>query len=152
MSVHYQWCRLSDLTVLEFHALIRLRESVFVVEQDCVCQEADHYDLVAWHLIARDVVTNEIVAYCRVKDPGSRYAEPSIGRVLTAPSHRGRGLGQALISEALRRCALQFPHQAIRISAQSYLLRFYQSFGFVVCSEEYLEDNIPHHAMLRAAT
>ena len=148
-TVHYQWCRLAELSALEFHALIQLREFVFVVEQLCVCQEADDYDLKAWHLIARQ--GTQIVAYCRVKDPSTRYAEPSIGRVLTAPSHRGLGLGQQLMAECMRRCAAQHPHTALRISAQSYLLRFYESFGFVVCSEQYLEDNIPHHEMLRAA-
>ena len=79
-----------------------------------------------------------------------KYAEPSLGRVITAPEARGTGLGRVLVGEGVRRCLQAWPGQGIRISAQAHLARFYGDFGFVGVGEPYLEDNIPHLEMLRA--
>nr|WP_315427230.1 GNAT family N-acetyltransferase [uncultured Albidiferax sp.] len=146
-ELRFQWARLDDLSAVEFHAAMVQRVAVFVVEQNCVYQEADALDLVAWHLLAWS--GDRLAAYLRVADPGTNYPEPSLGRVLTAPAFRGQGLGQLLLTEALARCAATWPGQPNRISAQHYLLKFYQSFGFVPVSEVYLEDGIPHLEMLR---
>ena len=146
-ELRFQWARLGDLSAPDFHAAMVQRVEVFVVEQNCVYQEADALDPVAWHLLAWS--GDQLAAYLRVADPGTNYPEPSLGRVLTAPAFRGQGLGQVLLAEALARCAATWPGQANRISAQQYLLKFYQSFGFVPVSEMYLEDNIPHVEMLR---
>lgn len=146
-ELRFQWARLGDLSAPDFHAAMVQRVAVFVVEQNCVYQEADALDPVAWHLLAWS--GDQLAAYLRVADPGTNYPEPSLGRVLTAPAFRGQGLGQLLLAEALARCAATLPGQANRISAQQYLLKFYQSFGFVPVSEMYLEDNIPHVEMLR---
>ena len=147
-ELRFQWARLGDLSAVDFHAAMVQRVAVFVVEQNCVYQEADALDPVAWHLLAWS--GDQLAAYLRVADPGTNYPEPSLGRVLTAPAFRGQGLGQLLLAEALARCAATWPGQANRISAQQYLLKFYQGFGFVPVSEMYLEDNIPHVEMLRA--
>ena len=88
-------------------------------------------------------------AYLRVVDPGIKYDEPSIGRVVTAPEVRGSGLGRSLMREGLARCAAQWPGQALRISAQARLRAFYVELrlrGRV--GDEYLEDDIPHLEML----
>jgi len=147
-ELRIQWARLDGLGARDFHAAKLLRDAVFVVEQNCVYQDTDAFDLQCWHLLLWS--GQDLAAYLRVTDPGSKYAEPSLGRVLTAPAYRGQGLGQVLLTEALRRCASSWPGQANRIGAQHYLLKFYQSFGFEPVSEIYLEDGIPHVEMLRA--
>jgi ElaA protein len=129
------------------------REAVFIIEQKCIYPDADAYDRQCWHLLAwAGTASNpELAAYLRITDPGSKYPEPSLGRVLTNPAFRGQGLGQQLLTEALARCDQTWPAHANRISAQHYLLKFYQSFGFEPVSEVYLEDDIPHIEMLRPA-
>ena len=148
-ELRFQWARLEDLSAAAFHAAMVQREAVFVVEQNCVYQDADDYDPRSWHLLVWS--GDSLAAYLRVTDPGTKYPEPSLGRVLTAPAFRGRGLGQLLLAEALERCVALWPGQSNRISAQQYLLNFYQDFGFVPVSEMYLEDDIPHIEMLRPA-
>lgn len=149
MPIVFQWARLEQLSAPQFHEVIAHRERVFVVEQNCPFQDADDYDAVSWHLIGR--VDGKLAAYLRITDAGHKYAEASIGRVLTAREFRGQDLGKALMHEALSGMQQHFSKQAIRISAQSYLLKFYASFGFTVIGEEYLEDDIPHFEMLRPA-
>ena len=85
---------------------------------------------------------------CVSSIPAVKYAEPSIGRVITAPEVRGSGLGRALMREGLAGCAVRWPGQAVRISAQARLQGFYAELGFSVASDEYLEDGIPHLEML----
>lgn len=143
----WTWQRLDELTARQLHAIVAAREAVFVVEQQCAYQDADGRDLHAWHLTAWGAA--RVAGYLRVVDPGRKYAEPSLGRVLTTGPFRGTGLGRRLVDEGLRRCARAFPGQAIRISAQQRLERFYREFGFAVVSEPYLEDGIPHVEMLR---
>jgi ElaA protein len=92
-----------------------------------------------------------LTGYLRVVDPGFKYEEPSIGRVIVAPESRGRGDGRALMAEGLAGCDRLWPRQGVRISAQSHLERFYRGFGFERVGGDYLEDNIPHVEMLRAA-
>lgn len=150
----FRWARLHDLTALEWHAVAAAREAVFIVEQCCPYQDADALDAVSWHLLGS--VKGELAAYLRIVDPGCKsvhagvyYAEPSIGRVLTATAFRGKGLGRQLMHEGIAECHRQFPGQGIRISAQSYLLNFYRDLGFVTTGDEYLEDGIPHYEMWR---
>lgn len=146
-SLRYEWARIDGLSARAFHAAIALRESVFVVEQHCVFQDADEFDLRCWHLLAWS--GDALAAYLRVVDPGGKYAEPSLGRVVNAAAFRGQGVGQALLTEALKRCEATWPGQANRIGAQQYLLKFYGGFGFVPVGEPYLEDGIVHVEMLR---
>ena len=143
----FTWSRLDDLSARELHTLIAHRERVFIVEQNCPYQDADDYDAVSWHLACYS--DGELAAYLRIVDAGYKYPEPSIGRVLTAKPFRGLGLGKELMTEAIRCFDTHYPNQHCRISAQSYLLEFYKSFGFVACSEEYLEDDIAHFEMLK---
>ncbi|MCB1606007.1 MAG: GNAT family N-acetyltransferase [Xanthomonadales bacterium] len=148
MQPVFQWSRLSELGGTQFHQIIAAREAVFVVEQNCPYQDADHHDDLSWHLSMH--IDGELAAYLRIVDPGHKYPEPSIGRVLTTAPFRGRGLGQRLMAEAIDGAQTHYPGQPIRISAQVYLLDFYRSFGFQVVGEVYLEDGIEHQEMLRA--
>jgi ElaA protein len=147
--VNWQWLRFPDLGVDNLYDALALRCRVFVLEQGAYL-DPDGIDRVSWHLLGRDVA-GELQAYLRVVDPGVKYAEPSIGRVITSPATRGSGLGRVLMAEGIARCTAAWPAQGIRISAQAHLAPFYRSLGFASVGDEYLEDNIPHVEMLRDA-
>jgi ElaA protein len=143
----FKWARISELSAIEFHRIIALREAVFIVEQKCVYQDVDQRDLHCWHLMCS--IGNDLAAYLRVSDPGQNYTEPSIGRVVSSSKFRGLGLGRKLIQEGLNGSEKFFPNLGNRISAQAYLISFYASFGFEIVGDEYLEDGIAHVEMLR---
>ncbi|NVJ53821.1 MAG: GNAT family N-acetyltransferase [Campylobacteraceae bacterium] len=147
MKLDFKWSRLESLTALELFNIIKARESVFVVEQQCPYQETDDMDLHSWHLIVS--IENELVAYVRVVDPKIKYEQPSIGRVLTLEKFRNLKIGRSLMNEAIRFTEEQFPNMGIKIGAQVYLQNFYESLGFEAASEIYDEDGIPHIDMIK---
>lgn len=149
MQPEFRWSRLADLTAVQLHAILKAREAVFVVEQRCAYQETDDMDLQAWHLSV--VVDGALAAYARVVDPGVKFAEPSIGRVMTVATCRARKLGRALMGEAIRFSEQAFPGAGIRIGAQVHLQAFYASLGFVPVGSPYDEDGIMHVDMVRPA-
>lgn len=121
-----------------------LRERVFIVEQTCAYLDADGHDAASRHLWA-EADGGAIAAYLRIVPPGEKFAEVSLGRIATAPEHRGGGLGHELVRRGLHAVGAV----AVRISAQAHLERFYGQHGFRRASELYLEDGIPHIDMLR---
>ncbi len=147
----WQWSRFQDLKPEDLYEALRLRENVFVVEQQCAYADADGRDPAAWHLLgwAEGDGPRRLVAYARVFEPGIRYAEGSVGRVVTAAEVRRTGVGRALMSEALSRLESLAPGQPIRLAAQRYLENFYSGFGFRTASAPYEEDGIIHVDMLR---
>jgi ElaA protein len=147
----WRWCHFDELGVAELDAIYRARQQVFVLEQQCVFVDADGTDAHSWHLAAWPADRALPLAYARVVQPGRKYAEPSIGRVLTLGTARGTGLGRELVRRAIAQCGALFPGQAVRIGAQSRLERFYTEFGFVAVGAPYLEDGIAHTEMLRPA-
>jgi len=149
----WQWSRLEGLTPLELYAVLAARQQVFAVEQHCAFQDADGFDFGAWHLLGwtSGHAPSSLAAYLRVLDPDTKYAEPSIGRVLIAPPYRGLGLGRTLMVEGLVRCDAAWPGRPIRIAAQQRLERFYSSLGFRSVTASYIEDGIAHVDMVRAA-
>jgi len=148
MKVRWQWSAFDQLTTKELYAVLAARIAVFVVEQDCPYQDLDGLDADAQHLIAW--IDDDVAGYLRLLAPGTRFGEPSLGRILTTSPARGTGLGRELVAKGIDRAGELYPAQPIRISAQAHLSKFYGSFGFVVASEQYLEDDIPHVEMLRA--
>jgi ElaA protein len=143
-------CRAFEaLSVAELDAIYRARQQVFVIEQACAYLDADGVDPQSWHLAAWSAAQSEPLAYARIVAPGVKYAEASIGRVITARAARGTGLGRELVRRAVDEAEALFPGGGLRISAQAHLARFYGGFGFVPVGAEYLEDNIPHIEMLR---
>lgn len=140
----------NELTVPEYHELMALRTAIFVVEQDCPYQEVDNKDKVAYHVFGMNQ-ENHCVAVARILPPNISYPEISIGRIALAKNERGRGIADDLMNQCFEFIEQQFGKQNIRISAQEYLLHFYNRHGFVRVSEMYLEDNIPHIEMLREA-
>jgi ElaA protein len=140
--------RFQELGVDNLYDALALRCRVFVLEQGPYL-DPDGVDRQAWHLLGRDDA-GTLQAYLRIVDPGVKFPEPSIGRVITSPETRGTGLGRRLFAEGVARCLALWPEQGIRISAQSHLERFYGGWGFKRVGSEYLEDNIPHLEMLRS--
>ena len=145
----WRWCRFDELSVFELDAIYRARQQVFAIEQACAYLDADGFDAASWHLAAWSPGHQEPLAYARVVHPGQKYAEPSIGRVITTAPARGSGLGRELVRRAIVQCNNAYPGQAIRISAQTRLERFYAELGFVAVGAPYIEDGIPHTEMLR---
>ena len=144
----WRWQRFGDLLPQQLYQIVRLRQDVFVVEQRCCYQDIDDWDQSAVHLLGCDA-TGLLVAYSRVFAPDTRFAEASIDRVLTAQSVRGRGLGHALVRQAVAYCEELFPGAPIRIGAQSHLQKFYGAHSFVTRGDEYPVDGIPHVDMFR---
>ena len=147
----WQWSRFSQLSVDDLYAVVRLREAVFIIEQNCPYPDADGRDPKAWHLLGWKDYEGErrLVAYARVFEPGVRYREASAGRIVTAPEVRGTGLGRILMAEALRRIESLVPGQLVKIAAQRRLEQFYVGFGFRTVSAPYEEDGIIHVDMIR---
>lgn len=143
----WSYCRFHELGVDNLYDALALRCRVFILEQGPYL-DPDGVDRRSGHLLGRDD-QGVLQAYLRIVDPGVKYAEPSIGRVITSPEARGAGLGRLLTAEGVARCNAAWPGQGIRISAQARLERFYGEFGFVRVGPDYLEDGIPHTAMLR---
>ena len=148
-TITWQWTRFEGLSLQALYEVLALRQKVFVLEQGPYL-DADGLDQHSWHLLGRDD-SGELLLYLRIVDPGLKYDEPSIGRVVIDKSLRGTGLGRVMMAEAVRRCDQAWPGRANRISAQAHLARFYGEFGFAPVGEPYLEDTIPHQEMLRQA-
>jgi ElaA protein len=145
-GLHWRWARFDAMGVHALHAALALRCRVFILEQGPY-QDPDEADLLSWHLLGCDD-SGAARACLRVVDPGVKYAEPSIGRVVIAPEWRGRGLGHVLVRLGLAQCQALWPGQGVRISAQAHLQSLYGAHGFVAVSEPYLEDDIAHIEML----
>lgn len=135
----------NNLTLLNLYSIYKLRNEVFIVEQNCAYQDVDTFDLTAHHLLV--INDDELIAYARILPPYSNYSQPSIGRVIVKSNYRSQNLGKKLMLYAIEQAQLLFPQQQLVISAQSYLLKFYTNLGFKASGNEYLEDNIPHTKM-----
>lgn len=137
-----------ELNADEMYSILQIRQEVFVVEQDCAYLDADGLDQKARHLFIKHEKTKEVLAYARILSPGMVFKEyVAIGRVLVNINHRKKGLGRQIMLAALEYCQINFKED-IKISAQTYLNEFYESLGFIAIKGDYLEDGIPHRAML----
>jgi ElaA protein len=147
--LHWTLKQFEDLTPAELYKIMQLRNEVFVVEQNCVYQDADNKDLKAHHFMGWDGTV--LVAYTRLLPPGVSYTEASIGRVVSNPGYRRTGAGRELMERSIANTLKLFNCTAIKIGAQLYLKKFYESLHFAQSSGQYLEDNIPHIEMLYTA-
>lgn len=137
----------SQLTTTELYAIMHLRNEVFVVEQNCVYQDADNKDQVAWHVMGMD--GEQLLAYSRLFAPGHYFSETAaIGRIITASAVRGQGLGKELVRKSIQHVQKLFPRTDISLSGQQHLQKFYEGFGFRKIGSPYLEDGIPHVKMI----
>ena len=150
MSLHLNWKVKSwaELSLEEFYQIAQLRIDVFVIEQDCPYQDLDGKDQESIHLWAEEE-GGEVLAYLRIVAPGVSYPQVAIGRVISSSKMRGAGLGIDLMKRGIEAINQQYGDVAIKLSAQQYLIKFYEKFGFQTVGEGYLEDDIPHIAMIR---
>ena len=144
----FQCLPFDQLSPGQLYKIMKLRQEVFVVEQNCPYLDADDKDQESFHLVSWDE-NGEALAYVRLLPKGLSYPEyASIGRVVTSAKIRRSGGGKELMQEALLWAKKLFGDTPVKISAQSYLLSFYRSLGFEPIGDEYLEDDIPHRAMI----
>ncbi|MEY4926221.1 MAG: GCN5-like N-acetyltransferase [Bacteroidota bacterium] len=150
MILTWHCCPFDELSLSQLYEIMQLRQRVFIVEQNCAYLDADDKDQNSHHLLGIDDCG--LAAYARLLPPNLAYAqlnESSIGRVITHERVRRLGAGKALMQQAVAHTHRLFGAELpIRIGAQSYLLAFYSSFGFVSTGKEYLEDDIPHTEMV----
>ncbi|MEN8788490.1 MAG: GNAT family N-acetyltransferase [Flavobacteriaceae bacterium] len=136
-----------QLTKTELYDLLSLRAEVFIVEQECAYQDLDGKDMQALHILGKN--GEELLAYARVFEPGYYFEEASIGRIVVSPGHRTEGLGKIIVLEAEKAITRYYGNGPVKLSAQSYLRKFYTDLGYRSIGEEYLEDGIPHIAMIK---
>lgn len=146
MSLQWNLLTFKELTTKQLYEILQVRQQVFIVEQNCFYVDCDEKDFKCLHLCVRD--NDKLVAYLRIAPPGIIYKEVSIGRVLTGAEIRATGLGKELMKKALEIITEKFPSHSIKIMAQSYLIKFYEGFGFKKISESFMEDGIPHNYMI----
>jgi len=137
--------RFTDFDIQELYQLLQLRTEVFVVEQDCVYQDMDGKDQKAIHILG--YVNDQLAAYTRIFKPGDYFDQSSIGRVLVSSLCRGKSYGQEIMKASIAFAKAE-KYPSIKISAQCYLDKFYTDLGFISTGEKYLEDGIPHQAMV----
>jgi ElaA protein len=147
MTLTWHCKHFDELSAQELYSILRLRTEVFILEQHCLYQDVDGKDVKCFHVFASNE-NMEVMAYARVLPKGVSYEEVSIGRVVTSPKVRGTGAGKELMNRVMELVKKEFNDPSVRISAQSYLIKFYSDFGFKTAGEEYLEDDIPHTQML----
>ena len=137
-----------ELTKKEIHDLFALRAAVFVVEQDCIYQDIDGKDLSAHHILGF-TEKDQLFAYSRILAPGKGYSScVAIGRIVIELNYRKKNKGHELVHYSIEKAKALYPSYQIKISAQLHLSDFYESHGFKKEGKSYLEDGIPHIAML----
>lgn len=147
MELLWRIADFEQLTNHELYDLGQLRQAIFVVEQDCPYLDFDGKDQGCRHLMGK-TMEGTLVAYARLVPPGVSYPKAaSIGRVVVDTTWRRHGLGIALMKQAIAAVQEHYGAVPLAISAQDYLLRFYQSLGFQPSEDHYLEDGIPHTKM-----
>ena len=148
-GITWRFVPLDALTARELYEVLQLRSQVFVVEQACVFRDMDGADAQAMHLLG--TVEGRLAAYARCFAAGVKYAEASIGRVVTRSELRGSGAGHLLMRQSIACLTQHWGPQSIRIGAQARLEQFYRQHGFTTTGAPYSEDGIPHIEMLRPA-
>jgi ElaA protein len=136
--------KFDELNTKEFHDILQLRINVFIVEQNCPYPELDDKDERAFHFFGQTLDDQKIVAYTRIFAPGDYFAEAAIGRVVVHNDFRKNGTGYELMSKSIEQIGKLFGTSDVKIGAQTYLKKFYESLGFKKVGEDYLEDGIPH--------
>lgn len=150
MQMNWLLKKFEELTPHQLYAILQLRNEVFVVEQNCVFQDADDKDQGSYHLMG--FINDKLIAYTRLVPPGLSYEQASIGRVVTSPSVRRSGTGRELMQQSIDAIYKLFGVQPIKIGAQLYLKEFYESLGFKQVSEVFLEDGIEHIYMIKPSS
>jgi len=145
--INFQSKSYEELLTDELYDILTLRQEVFIVEQDCPYLDNDGLDKSSLHIIGTQ--NEKVVAYARILPKSIQYKDyTAIGRVVTSKSIRGQKIGQKLFDYALKTCLDLYPEYQIKLSSQVYIKKFYADFGFEEIGDAYLEDDIPHIAMV----
>ena len=148
-SLNYILKAFEELTALESMRIYRLRQQVFMLEQECLYPDIDGLDPSCFHLLGMQV--EQLISYLRIVPPGHHFKEPALGRIIVTPEYRGGNPGLELIRKGIQLCRKTYPNEAISIEAQFPLQTYYEQFGFVALGSVYQVDNIPHiHMKLKA--
>ncbi|AWO01019.1 GNAT family N-acetyltransferase [Chitinophaga alhagiae] len=147
MHIDWKIKQFSELSTEELYQVLRLRSEVFVVEQKCAYLDMDNADQLAIHVMGW--TDGGLAAYTRLFAAGIKFDMAAIGRVVTAPFARNKGIGRILMQFSISTLETRWGKIPIKIGAQLYLQQFYESLGFVKSSEMYMEDDIPHIEMIR---
>ncbi len=145
--LEYEYKEYDDLLPREIFEIFKLRQDVFILEQECLYGDIDDIDLQAIHLLGKSGA--KVLAYLRVIGPTIKRDMVSLGRVVIADSLRGENEAYNLMSRGIAICGGKYPGKNVFISSQTYLIQFYENLGFEKVSAEYLEDGIPHCDMVR---
>lgn len=149
MNITWYHKHFKYLSTTELYQILQLRNEVFIVEQNCPFQDLDDKDFKCYHLMGFDTDSQKVMAYTRIVPASVSYEEASIGRVVTSPLARGGGIGKQLMKKSIELLEELYGGVSIRIGAQLYLKKYYESFGFQQVEEVYLEDGIEHILMVR---
>jgi len=148
MDLKYSCKNFEALSSKELYAILKLRQDVFIIEQDCIYPDLDEIDFQAHHFFSLNE-KDELLGYLRLIPPGEIYPDySSIGRVVSSKKARGQGIGKSIMQKAILKSKELYPNHYIKLSAQTYVIPFYQSLGFEEVGDAYLEDNIPHKSMV----
>lgn len=147
MEIQYNAVAFNKIDSDTLYQILRLRSEVFIIEQDCLYQDLDNKDQESYHITL--YVNRKLAAYSRLLPAGVSYPNPSIGRVITAPEFRGKGLGKELMAFSIQTCYENFGASNIQISAQVQIIPFYEEFCFETCGTTYYEDGIEHIEMIK---
>ena len=142
-----QWIHVSnlqELSAIDLYQILKLRQDVFIIEQDCVYNDIDNLDQDSEHIFLK--TDNDVIAYARLVPADIKFEHPSIGRIVIRESFRGKGHGKELIQRSIT-ILTERGVKTVVIEAQSHLQKFYTSFGFQKTSEPYDVDGILHVKM-----
>jgi len=149
MNITWYHKHFEELNTTELYQILKLRNEVFIVEQNCPFQDLDDKDLKCYHFIGFDIDSQKVSAYTRIVPAEISFEEASIGRVVTSALARNEGIGKQLMSKSIELLEELYGSVSIKIGAQLYLKKFYESFGFQQIENVYLEDGIEHILMIR---
>ncbi len=145
-ALSWDWKSFDELNKDELYKVLKFRQEIFIVEQKSWYVDADNLDQFSLHLLVQN--TQGLMGYLRLTPPGKKYKEASIGRVSIREDHRGKKLGDKLLSKGIEKSKQVYKSSSCRISAQEYLIAYYENHGFRVQGTPYDEDGIPHVEML----
>ncbi|MBH68936.1 MAG: GNAT family N-acetyltransferase [Rhodospirillaceae bacterium] len=149
LTCEWTCAELKRISVTRLHEILKIRQQVFIIEQTCIYSDIDDYDILSSHLLGINK-QDELIAYCRIIPPGTIYEEAAIGRVLVEKKYRGMGLGRELMLEAHKHCRTLYGTRVVRLNAQEYLKKFYESLGYRFIAGPHDEDGVLHIEMLKS--
>jgi ElaA protein len=147
LNLSWSWKTFDQLSKEELYELLSLRQSIFVVEQKSWYLDADGLDNCSLHLLIK--LNDVLLGYLRLLPPKIKFDTPSIGRIAILKNYRGNKIGSRLVKEGIQKSLETFSTHSLTISAQEYLIKFYEDHGFKVFGEVYDEDGIPHIQMVK---